>query len=244
MSVQLTNQTAEIRYFPTELLPAYHPTIADIFSIASRMGVSVVEADRQSWHVMAYTARALDTAVDAQGASVGDLEEFISDIKAGLPFAGYGSDMAHLFALLYPQLPEYKQKLIDSEAPTLVTFKETLVHTTSRTELIELKRAEAKLLSDMFAMDRFDLGDEKERLAFNKFIEKFMFAGYLLDTVTDLKDDVRNGLVPEKLMNKRVQLHLAGVALKETASMRGMWHAQNLLAILKVAARNKSRTDT
>ena len=229
-------------YFPTDALPEYHPIVNGFSTIAGSMGARVLERDKQYWHVMAYTARALDTLVDEDRVTKVELHDAFHDLKQGEPIPHVSPEMAVLFNAVYTQLSPQRLRIVQRGMEIYdVTDELKRAHTAKA--LLAAKRHESDLFADILSMQQIGGRDTTARDDFNRALKSMSLIGYILDTVVDLESDRLDGTLPALRSTQGVRAQLLLALPQEVIRTHKTWNRESMSAIIQMLKHFSKKQD-
>jgi hypothetical protein len=222
---------------------AYISTALDKF--ANAFGVSVNEGDRNYWINTTRILKTFDDLVDDE--RIYDVLPYVERVIAGQEIPNLSKTYSEQFSKMYQGLEPYRQDRF-IKAAELGNIAIKRCNSQSIDEYIDIILDESILCSDLLKMS--DRGTDKEqRCSFNKWLTLAGRAGYILDTIADMKKDYNEGLVRIK-PSAGVYKSLAAAAIKESYCCIKGASAASKIEMCKCAMRlyhsafiDKSKTD-
>jgi hypothetical protein len=159
--------------------------------VAESFGATVTAQERQDWQTLGRAAYVIDHYLDAE------VENPIPDI-APLLFSGhtipgvpeeFTNDCQHWMS----RQSENRQAHIQQQLGAVRILVERQAVATTPFEVVSVRREEAELLADMLSLRSENREDSIERKKFNYWLTTAMRAGYLLDSLKDIKEDYESG---------------------------------------------------
>jgi hypothetical protein len=171
-----------------------HPQGVSIFAdLARSFGVNVAQRDLQSWSLQFTVSRALDSLVDED--NVQDIRPHVDRLAAGLPIKGVSADEAAAFAAAFESWTETMQSSLRAGAQ-LGDFAKQHLSAANIAQFVASRREEAEVFAGIFSIEVSENAPDREaRIAFNRWLQQFSRAGYLLDNLVDLRSDHAKGLI-------------------------------------------------
>ena len=149
--------------------------------------------DLQSWSLLFTISSALDSLVDDD--HVRDVRPHVERLAVGLPIKGVSAEGAATFATAFASWSKTKQASVSAGAQ-LGDFARQQLNAATLAQFIALRRKEADVFTGILSIDVSDSAPDREaRIAFNRWIQQFGRAGYLLDNLVDLRSDHAQGLI-------------------------------------------------
>lgn len=207
---------------------------AKVLELTARsMGVGLSDEEKLYWKATFGAMRALDDIVDANPHQP-SIEININNLIKGQPIAGLGRAHAEEFKDMYDALNENQKQLLRRVVMALPDFATARRAAQTLVDLVQVNTEEASEFAALLRLHDKE-GESDNRYRFNRWLEHFAQAGYLIDLATDMPEDAASGViqvapnllkrcwlmgqaVPEvvkavRLTPPKVLVHLAAVAL-------------------------------
>ncbi len=197
---------------PPEVGRTYGGSRALFREAARQFGVDLTEQEDYEWMAGLEFAKLVDHLVDVEKQ---DASTSYKEIISGKLRDDLNSDIqVRTINFMARKSLDERAGILEilDEVNTLVTAQRIA---TKASEVVDIRFTEAELLTSLFALEERGLTDDAARQTFNKWLDQWHRAGYLVDTLFDMRDDFKNGET-SVIPTVGAGLHYAGVASRES----------------------------
>ena len=198
--------------------------------VAQSMGVDLTREDRNDWSVLHAAAYAIDGIVDEQRQ---DLDQRIAVFLDGGHLEGASEQVSSALRGYVEKQPGERQAAVKRRIGMIGLYVARCTEAQTVDQLIAARNAEAGLFADFLSLPPSGNNDGEQRRTFNNWLHAFSRAGYLIDSLADLRPDYESGEVSVKptIRNHAV---LAKAALKESVNLSRLTPLKSLLHVFQV----------
>ncbi|MBI5906601.1 hypothetical protein HY857_00930 [Candidatus Saccharibacteria bacterium] len=159
--------------------------------VAESFGADIGDQEVRDWRALLGGAYIIDQLLDVEKS--GSVVPHITSILAGENLEGIRiGSQDRIRKYMAAQTPERQSEIMD-KIGLVGILTEALTETEEAEELVRLRNEEADVYSGLLALPVEGRHDAAQRSVFNDWLASFSRAGYLIDSLVDMKEDHQSG---------------------------------------------------
>lgn len=159
--------------------------------VANLFGVTLSDEELADWQTLGRASYVIDQYLDAER----DMPRpnIAVELFSGQPIPGVPTEFTYDCRHLLERQSQERQVTINKQLQRVRFLVEAQAAADTVPEVVAIRHEEADLLADMLSLNTEDQDDVSGRLKFNSWLALAMRAGYLLDSLRDIKEDYESG---------------------------------------------------
>lgn len=159
--------------------------------VAFAFGVNLTTQERKDWQTLGRAAYVIDQYLDAEKDF--PRPDIAPELFSGKPIPGVPLEFSQDCREWLERQPKERQIQISNYLTRIRLLVEEQTLATTASEVVVIRREESDLLAYILSLRMEDHEDAPARVKFNSWLIAAMRAGYLFDSLLDIKEDYENG---------------------------------------------------
>ncbi|GEM_PF-1727319 len=159
--------------------------------VADSFGVNLTAQERKDWQTLGRAAYVIDQYLDAEKDT--PMPDIAPELFSGRPIPGVPEEFSEDCKQWVERQTEARQAQINRHLAEIRILVEAQAAATTTSGVIAVRRKESDLLADILSLRPEGREDARARMKFNSWLTVAMRAGYLLDSLLDIKEDYESG---------------------------------------------------
>jgi hypothetical protein len=159
--------------------------------VANSFGVNLTAQERKDWQTLGRAAYVIDQYLDAEKDT--HMSNISPELFSGRPIPGIPEEFSNDCREWLERQTGVRQAEINRQLTEIRLLVEAQAAATTASGVVAVRRREADLLADMLSLRPENREDARAREKFNSWLTVAMRAGYLLDSLRDIKEDYESG---------------------------------------------------